>query len=61
MRAAGIRWLPIEKEHCLRLTSLPFHHNDPFDRILIAQAQQEGMTFLSRDANLAGYGIPVVW
>ena len=38
MDVNGVRLLPIEPEHCARLSSLPFHHRDPFDRILIAQA-----------------------
>lgn len=49
----GIRRLPIELNHLLFLEQLPFHHRDPFDRLLIAQAQAEGLTVLTRDARCA--------
>jgi PIN domain nuclease of toxin-antitoxin system len=57
----GIRWLPIEMAHCATVATLPFHHRDPFDRLLVAQALHEGMTLLSADATLAAYGVEVLW
>lgn len=57
----GITWLPIRKEHCLRLLDLPGLHGDPFDRLLVGQAQAEGMTLLTADEQLHQYDVPVVW
>ena len=51
--------LPIEVAHTARLTDLPHHHRDPFDRLLIAQAQVEGMVLLTADRQLEPYGYPV--
>lgn len=52
--------LPVEGRHVLALATLPRHHADPFDRILIAQAVTEGMALLTADAALAAYGGPVL-
>ncbi|UCF84697.1 MAG: type II toxin-antitoxin system VapC family toxin [Desulfobacteraceae bacterium] len=57
----AIQWLPIEMPHCAELTKLPFHHRDPFDRLLIAQAMVEDMQLLSRDTHLSAYAIKRVW
>lgn len=59
-RDAGYRFLPVEPEHAAAVETLPPHHQDPFDRLLIAQAQIEPMRLLSHDANLARYGELVV-
>ncbi len=56
-----IRWLPIEPRHCQALIALPHHHRDPFDRLLVAQAQTEKLTLLSADPNFGGYDVAVVW
>ncbi|RYE90026.1 MAG: type II toxin-antitoxin system VapC family toxin [Cytophagaceae bacterium] len=61
MSANQIQLLPIEIEHIEYLQSLPFHHRDPFDRLLIAQALTEKLTLLTRDAFFAAYEVPVVW
>lgn len=61
MRINAVQWLPVEMQHCLELTKLPFHHRDPFDRMLIAQAMAEGLQFLSRDGRLSAYEIKRVW
>jgi len=61
MQNNEIEWLPVRPEHCERVATLPFHHCDPFDRMLIAQAQQEKLTILSADENLRGYNVKVVW
>ena len=53
--------LPLTHRHALRLATLPGHHGDPFDRLLIAQAQVEGMPLLSADAGLRKYEVEVVW
>lgn len=61
MAAYGIRSLQIELHHALRTYSLPHHHNDPFDRMLIAQSIVEEMSLLSADPKFRGYGIRVIW
>lgn len=50
--------LAIKMEHTLPLGELPLHHNDPFDRMLIAQALYEDLILLSRDKNIALYEVP---
>jgi PIN domain nuclease of toxin-antitoxin system len=52
--------LPITLVHVARVRSLPFHHRDPFDRMMIAQAIEEGMTIVTRDRRVAPYGVPVL-
>lgn len=52
----GFVELPIAAEHVLRVASLPWVHRDPFDRLLVAQAQTGKLTLLTQDAALAGYG-----
>jgi len=56
-----IQWLPIEMTHCAEVTELPFHHRDPFDRMLIAQAIVEEMKLLSWDSRLSDYAIELIW
>jgi PIN domain nuclease of toxin-antitoxin system len=53
--------LPIEPKHTAALTTLPFHHRDPFDRLLVAQALVEQVSVLSADAALDAYGITRLW
>ena len=57
---AGCRPLPISWRHADAAVRLPLHHNDPFDRILVAQAQLEGLTLLSADHRLRDYDIEVL-
>ena len=52
--------LAIEVAHMEAYTSLPLHHRDPFDRLLVAQAQLGGLTLVSRDPNIPRYGVPTV-
>lgn len=56
-----IRIMPIELSHALFLESLPFHHKDPFDRMLIAQSSVEDMTIVSRDVHLSSYDVKLLW
>ena len=56
----GFVWLPISALHAWHVRDLPAHHKDPFDRLLVAQAAFEGLTLLSQDPQMQGYGIPVV-
>jgi PIN domain nuclease of toxin-antitoxin system len=53
---AGFSMLSIKGEHAARVFDLGMHHHDPFDRLLVAQAQLESMTLLSNDAALGAYG-----
>lgn len=52
--------LPLKVEHVQLVTTLPLHHRDPFDRMLIAQAKHEGMHLLTADPHFAAYGVPVI-
>lgn len=49
--------LPVTIEHGLRVGTLPLHHKDPFDRLLVAQAQLEGLTIVTRDPRIALYDV----
>jgi PIN domain nuclease of toxin-antitoxin system len=55
--ARNIKILPIDSLHILRVQSLPFHHKDPFDRIIIAQSLTENITLISIDGAFDSYGI----
>lgn len=57
----GIHWLPIAQTHCQQITTLPRHHGDPFDRMLIAQALVEEMTLMTADAKIHQYAVPTLW
>jgi PIN domain nuclease of toxin-antitoxin system len=61
MATNRIELLPISFEHIQQLQHLPFHHRDPFDRLLIAQALTENLTLLSRDTVFPQYGISLSW
>jgi len=52
--------LPIAFEHLRRLQQLPHHHGDPFDRMLIAQAQVERLTLVTADPQLQSYDVPIM-
>ena len=53
--------LSIRQDHVFRLEALPPHHRDPFDRILIAQAQTEELQFMTADKVLTAYAVPILW
>ena len=55
------RILPIEPRHVAPLTSLPFHHRDPFDRLMIAQAMVEQIPIISADAAFDDYPVTRLW
>ena len=57
----GFDLLPVKVEHASVITTLPFHHRDPFDRLLIAQAIEEKMTLVSIDEVFDNYGIARIW
>lgn len=57
----GFMPLPITVSHAAALESLPDHHRDPFDRLLVAQARVEDMGLLSADPQLRAYEVDVIW
>jgi PIN domain nuclease of toxin-antitoxin system len=57
----GIQPLPITQAHSLKVYDLPLHHQDPFDRMIIAQAIAEQMTVLTADRVFGKYPVDVVW
>jgi PIN domain nuclease of toxin-antitoxin system len=56
----GLLELPVSIRHAECAVKLPPHHRDPFDRLLLAQAQLEGLILVSADRKLAEYGIPIL-
>jgi PIN domain nuclease of toxin-antitoxin system len=61
MVANSIRVLDISLAHALRVANLPFHHRDPFDRMIIAQSLTENLPILSSDQVFDTYGIKRIW
>lgn len=57
----GFELLPVKIEHTSIVTTLPFHHRDPFDRLLIAKAIVDNMTLVSVDGIFDDYGVNRVW
>jgi len=57
----NIEVLPIQMHHVWGLESLPMHHRDPFDRILLAQSLQEGLPIVSADKKLRTYAAEILW
>lgn len=57
----AITLLPIRLDHILALSALPAHHNDPFDRLLIAQARTDKLTLVTTDTKIRQYDVPVFW
>jgi PIN domain nuclease of toxin-antitoxin system len=53
--------LPLTLAHAEEFQRTPRHHNDPFDRMLVAQARVEGATIVTHDRAFEPYGIPVIW
>jgi len=54
-------WLPIATKHLNIVADLPFHHNDPFDRLIVAQALSEIIPIVSVDPQLEPYGVTRLW
>ena len=57
----GLRLLDVTASHAYLVERLPFHHRDPFDRILVAQAMHEGMHLVSCDGQLDAYAVTRIW
>ena len=56
----GVRLLALSADHGLAVASLPLHHRDPFDRLLVAQACHEGLTLVTADARIRAYDVAVL-
>ncbi len=61
IRQHGFDLLPIELTHVLRAGVLPLIHRDPFDRMLVAQAQIEGIPILTADPAISRYDVETIW
>lgn len=61
LEQAGVDLLPVTPRHADRVGTLPLHHRDPFDRLLIAQAEIENLILVTADDELRRYGIKVIW
>ena len=61
MTQLGARSLEITASHALQVAALPLHHRDPFDRMLVAQAQAEAMTLVSADSTFSQYEVSLLW
>ena len=57
---SGFEELPVRLRHAAGLAALPPHHRDPFDRMLITQAQVDGLTIVTREDAFTAYSVPVV-
>lgn len=57
----GLRALPIQLSHALQVASLPLIHQDPFDRLLIAQSQMDSLPILTSDPEIARYDVSIIW
>jgi PIN domain nuclease of toxin-antitoxin system len=61
VRELGFELLAVTEDHASRVRSLPHHHGDPFDRLLIAQAQVERLPVLTADGAFEDYDVSVIW
>lgn len=59
--ASGCTALPVEHAHALHTSLLPHHHRDPFDRLLVAQAQILGISIVTGDRAISAYDVGVLW
>jgi len=60
LRQPGLRVMPIAYEHAVAAGGLPWHHRDPFDRMLVAQARLEGLTVMTEDRRIRAYSVDTV-
>ena len=61
LETSGFLLLPIEFEHLTQVASLPLHHRDPFDRLIIAQSIAENLAIVSADSAFDAYGASRLW
>jgi PIN domain nuclease of toxin-antitoxin system len=59
--SAGLKILSVDWPHAAAVEALPGHHRDPFDRLIVAQAQVERLTIVTSDPVFDRYGVPVLW
>ena len=59
--SAGVQALPVSVDHAAAVERLPWHHRDPFDRLLVAQAAAERAVLVSQDQALRAYDVELVW
>ncbi len=57
----GFRELPVDIHHAAGVSRLPFHHRDPFDRLLVSQARAEDLAIVSADPVFRKYGVKRIW
>lgn len=60
MRSGAVTGLPVSHAHVLHVATLPFHHRDPFDRLLVAQAQLERIPLVTADRQIEKYDVEVL-
>lgn len=61
LAANSVQTLPIQASHALHVFNLPYHHRDPFDRMIVAQAQMEKLPVITSDNLIAKYKVKVIW
>lgn len=61
LAANSFRLLEIDFRHTAKVETLPFHHRDPFDRLIVAQAMSEKLTLVTADSALSQYGVKRIW
>jgi len=61
LEVQGFNELPIDSQHAIRAGPLPLHHKDPFDRMLVAQAQATGWPIITADPVFDHYGVRRIW
>jgi len=61
INANGLQILAIEQRHIFALAELPFHHKDPFDRLIVVQSQLENLHLCSSDGIFSDYGAALFW
>jgi PIN domain nuclease of toxin-antitoxin system len=61
MTALKVATAPVRDDHVLRTFSLPQHHKDPFDRLIVAQALTEDWPIMTEDAMIARYAVDIIW
>ncbi len=61
MNRNGIQWLAVKPEHTRGVIGLPWHHRDPFDRLIVSQCKTEKITCITADENIRKYTIKSLW
>lgn len=61
MSRSSFEWLPMRQQHFDQVVTLPFHHRDPFDRMLVSQALCEDISLVSRERVFDAYGVRRLW